>query len=248
MGTAGWGLDGGAELVHVLLPPILQTASILDFLGGLNTGRAAKLGPWGKSCPPCTALLFPLSSKIFRGQKCRFVLAAVAWWPERPWLAHSPLEKREDQGESAALPLPTISFRLIPSSQAHLSWVAAEGTLKSPGLTGLAAQSAAPLPAAAVSVPGVQTSPFPWSLAETQKLLLMSTAVNWFSSQNVTLLFTSVSILLSSPAPCGCYLLRCFRQCSCNILLPKCPFDSGCKVLHILVAWKGLKNGTVNYR
>lgn len=48
MGTAGWSLDGGAEPVRVLLPPILQTASILGLLGGFSRGRAAKLGPWGE--------------------------------------------------------------------------------------------------------------------------------------------------------------------------------------------------------
>lgn len=121
----------------------------------------------------------------------------------------------------------------LPPSHFALCF-AAEEILKELGLTGLAEQSMSPFSAAlapAASQTGVRTSPFPWSLAETQKLLLMSTSINWFSSQNVTLLLISASILPGSPAPCGHYLLKCFRQHSCNILLPKCPFDSDCKVL-----------------
>lgn len=45
METAGWSLDGGAEAVFALLPPILQ---ILDLLRGFSTGKVAKLGPWGE--------------------------------------------------------------------------------------------------------------------------------------------------------------------------------------------------------
>lgn len=75
----------------------------------------------GKSCPPCTDSLFLLSSKSFRGQKCRFVLAALVWWLESPWLGISPSENQEDRRDLFPLPLPTISFRLIPSSQPHHS-------------------------------------------------------------------------------------------------------------------------------
>lgn len=124
----------------------------------------------------------------------------------------------------------------LPPSHFALCF-AAEEILKELGLTGLAVQSRSPFSAAlasAASRPGVWTSPFLWSLAETQKLLLMSTSINCFSSQNVTLLLTFASILPGSPAPCGCYLLRCFRQHSCNILLPKCPFDLDCKVLQYI--------------
>jgi len=77
-GTEGWSLGGGAEPPHVLLRPILWRVSILDLLGGLAEERLPNEGLGGKSCPPCTALLFLLSSKIFRGQKCRFVLAVLA--------------------------------------------------------------------------------------------------------------------------------------------------------------------------
>lgn len=58
MGTAGWSLEGGAEPVHVLLPPILQTASILDLLGVFSSGRAAKLGPWGKIVSTTHSFIF----------------------------------------------------------------------------------------------------------------------------------------------------------------------------------------------
>lgn len=145
MGTAGWSWDGAAEPVSVLLPHILQTASILDFLSGFSTGRAAKLGPWGKLCPPCTALLFLLSSKIFRGRKCRFVLVVVSWWPERPW------KNGRARGNLLLCPCPpSLSGSSLPPR--HISpCIAAEGTLKSRGLTGLVVQSKSPLSAAAVS-------------------------------------------------------------------------------------------------
>lgn len=84
-----------------------------------------------------------------------------------------------------------------------------------------------------VSWPGVRTFPFLWSLAETQKLLLMSTATNWFSWPNVTLLFTSASIVPSFPAPYRHYHVWCFRQHSCSILLPKCPLTQTVKCFNI---------------
>lgn len=127
----------------VCAPPSHPPDSL--YFGGFSTGRAAKLGPWGKLCPPRTASLFLLSSKIFRGRKCRFMLAIVAWQPERSW------KNGRTRGNLLLCPCPlSLSGSSLPPR--HISpCIAAEGTLKSPGLTGLVVQSEPPLPAAAVS-------------------------------------------------------------------------------------------------